>query len=137
MKKIVIAFWLATTALFGAELKWEKEIGSAVDRAAKEQKPLMVLVTKIGCKWCDVLKQKTLKDPKVTAILNRDFVLYEGVVEEGSVPPSLMTQGTPATWFIKEKTPMFEPVMGAVEREDFLQALDIVKQEYKKTGTKK
>lgn len=137
MIKIVIAFWLATTALLGAELKWEKEIGSAVDRAAKEQKPLMVLVTKIGCKWCDVLKQKTLKDPKVTAILNRDFVLYEGVVEEGSVPPSLMTQGTPATWFIKGKTPMFEPVMGAVERDDFLQALDIVKQEYKKTGTKK
>ena len=68
---------------------------------------------------------------------NRDFVAYEGVVDEGSVPPSLMTQGTPATWFIKGKSPMFEPIMGAVESDDFLKALDIVKQEYKKSATKK
>jgi thioredoxin-related protein len=137
MKKIIFAFWLLATALLGAELKWEKEIESAVDRAVKEKKPLMVLVTKNGCKWCDVLKQKTLKDPTVSAVLNRDFVLFEGVVDEGNVPPSLMTQGTPATWFIKGKTPMFEPVMGAIERDDFLEALDVVKQEYKKTGMKK
>jgi hypothetical protein len=32
---------------------------------------------------------------------------------------------------------MFEPIMGAVEGEDFLKALDIVKQEYKKSTTKK
>jgi thioredoxin-related protein len=137
MKKIAIVVWLFASVVFGADVKWEKEIGYAVERAVKEQKPLMVLVTKTGCKWCDVMKQKTLKDPKVTTILNRDFVLYEGVVDDGSVPPSLMTQGTPATWFIKGKTPMFEPIMGAIERDDFLEALEIVKQEYKKSAKAK
>ncbi len=137
MGKITIFFWLFSMAAFAVELKWEKEVGGAVERAIKEQKPLMVLVTKRGCKWCDVLKSKTLKDPKVTATLSRDFVLYEGVVDEGSVPPSLMSSGTPATWFIKGKTPMFEPIMGAVERDDFLKALDIVKQEYKKSPNPK
>jgi len=48
-----------------------------------------------------------------------------------------MTHGTPATWFIKGKSPMFEPIMGAVESDDFLKALDIVKQEYKKSSTQK
>ena len=97
----------------------------------------MVLVTKNGCRWCDVLKQKTLKNQKVVAVLNHDFVTYEGVVDEGSVPPSLMTQGTPATWFIKERTPMFEPIMGAVESDEFLKALEIVKQEYKTNAPQK
>jgi thioredoxin-related protein len=133
MKKLLFIVMLIGLSLSGAEVKWEKDLSKAVERAAKEQKPLMVLVTKNGCRWCDVLKQTTLKNDKVVAVLNRDFVNYEGVVDENSVPPALMTQGTPATWFIKGKTPMFEPVMGAVESEDYLKALDIVKQEYKKT----
>lgn len=137
MKKIIFTLLMVTFSLFGADIKWEKDIASAVDRAAKEKKPLMVIVTKNGCRWCEVLKEKTLKTPKVVSIVNHDFVAYEGVVDEGTVPPSLMTQGTPATWFIKGKSPMFEPVMGAVESEDFLKALDIVKQEYKKSATQK
>lgn len=137
MKKILFTALIFTFSLFGAEVKWEKDLASAVERSVKEQKPLMVLVTKNGCRWCDVLKQNTLKNPKVVAVLNRDFVSYEGIVDNNTVPPALMTQGTPATWFIKGKTPMFEPVMGAVESEDFLKALDIVKQEYKKSATSK
>lgn len=133
MKKFLLIVMLMGLSLSAVEVKWEKDLSKAVERAAKEQKPLMVLVTKNGCRWCDVLKQTTLKNDKVVAVLNRDFVSYEGVVDENSVPPALMTQGTPATWFIKGKTPMFEPVMGAVESEDYLKALDIVKQEYKKT----
>lgn len=137
MKKILFTALIFTFSLFGAEVKWEKDLASAVERSIKEQKPLMVLVTKNGCRWCDVLKQNTLKNPKVVAVLNRDFISYEGIVDNNTVPPALMTQGTPATWFIKGKTPMFEPVMGAVESEDFLKALDIVKQEYKKSATSK
>ncbi|MCI4406946.1 MAG: DUF255 domain-containing protein [Sulfuricurvum sp.] len=131
MIKILWLLALSMISLYAAEVKWEKNISSAVERSIKEKKPLMVLVTKNGCRWCDVLKQKTLKNQKVVAVLNRDFVSYEGVVDEGSVPPSLMTQGTPATWFIKERTPMFEPIMGAIESDEFLKALEIVKQEYK------
>ncbi|MGA9046473.1 DUF255 domain-containing protein [Sulfuricurvum sp.] len=137
MVKIVFIALLSALSLLGADVKWEKELSAAVERAVKEQKPLMVLVTKNGCRWCDVLKEKTLKEPKIVGILNRDFVAYEGVVDAGTVPQSLMTRGTPATWFIKGKSPMFEPIMGAVESDDFLKALDIVKQEYKKSATQK
>lgn len=137
MTKIAIGLLLSAAVLMGGDVKWEKDLSGAIERAAKEKKPLMVVVTKYGCKWCDVLKQQTLKNPKVSAVLNRDFVSYEAVVEEGTVPQSLMTPGTPATWFIKGKTPMFEPVMGAVGVDDFLYALDEVKKEYAAPATKK
>lgn len=137
MKKIVMTLLLGAAMLAGAEIQWEKEISAAVDKAEKEKKPLMVVVTKHGCKWCEVLKNETLKNAKVVSIINHDFVAYEGVMDEGTVPPSLMTPGTPATWFIKGKTPMFEPVMGAVDVDNFLKALDIVKQEYKKNPAQK
>lgn len=137
MNKFLLVWILSGLSLLGAEVKWEKDLSKAIERSVKEQKPLMVLVTKNGCRWCDVLKQTTLKTPKVIAVLNRDFISYEGVVDDNTVPPALMTQGTPATWFIKGKTPMFEPVMGAVESEDYLKALEIVKDEYKKSGNAK
>ncbi len=137
MIKSIVTLLVFAAVAFGADLKWEKDLNGAVERAAKEKKPLMVVVTKYGCKWCDVLKQQTLKNPKVSAILNRDFVAFEAVMEEGTVPQSLMTAGTPATWFIKGKTPMFEPVMGAIGVEDFLYALDEVKKEYAAPASKK
>lgn len=137
MVKTLFTLLFLVSSTFGADIKWEKDLSVAVEKAAKEQKPLMVLVTKEGCRWCDVLKQNTLKNSKVVTVLNRDFVAFEGVVDAGTVPQSLMTQGTPATWFIKGKSPMFEPIMGAVESADFLKALDIVKQEYKKSSTQK
>lgn len=137
MIKTVLGVVLSAVVLLGADVKWEKDLAGAVERAGKEKKPLMVLVTKHGCKWCDVLKKETLQDPKVSAVLNRDFVVYEAVMEEGTVPKSLMTPGTPATWFIKGKSPMFEPVMGAIGVEDFLYALDTVKTEYAAPASKK
>ena len=76
MIKIIFILALCTFSLFGADIKWEKDIASAVDRAAKEKKPLMVLVTKNGCRWCEVLKEKTLKKTKVVSIVNPDFVAY-------------------------------------------------------------
>jgi len=137
MKKIVFVLMMTVASLIGSEVMWEKNISAAIEKSAKEHKPLMVLVTKHGCKWCDVLKQKTLKDPKVVATLNAGFISYEGVVDEGTVPPSLMTPGTPATWFIKGRTPLFEPLMGAVDPENYLKALAIVQEEYKQEAPKK
>lgn len=132
MIKIAAGILWMTLSVFGADIVWEQDITAAMAKAEKEHKPLMVLVTKNGCRWCDIFKKDTLKNPKVAAAVSRDFIAFEGVMEKGTVPGSLMTPGTPATWFIKGRTPMFEPVMGAVKTDDFLKALDVVKEEYGK-----
>lgn len=132
MIKAVILIMGMSLALFAADIKWEHDINTAMEKAEKEHKPLMVVVMKTGCRWCDVFKKETLQNDKVVAAVNRDFIAYEGITDKGEIPNSLMTPGTPATWFIKGRTPMFEPVMGAVKTSDFLMAIDIVKKEYGK-----
>ena len=57
MIKIVAALLLGSAVLFGGEVKWEKDLSSAIERAAKEKKPLMVVVTIYGCKLFDFLKK--------------------------------------------------------------------------------
>lgn len=133
MIKLLLSWILVGNSLSAAVVvQWEKDIKSAIAKSNKEHKPLMVVVTKYGCKWCDVLKKNTLENSNVVKVLNRDFVSYEGIVDEGTVPPSLMTPGTPGTWFLKGNQPMFAPVMGAVKAEDFMDALETVKKEYAK-----
>lgn len=48
------------------------------------------------------------------------------------MPRELWRPGTPAIWFLLPSgEPMFEPVMGAIDANNFLKALDIVKKEFK------
>jgi hypothetical protein len=49
------------------------------------------------------------------------------------MPRELYRPGTPAIWFLLPSgEPMFEPVMGAIDANNFLKALSIVEKEFNK-----
>jgi thioredoxin-related protein len=99
----------------------------------------MFIVSNHNCHFCVQFENSTLKDPKVVQKLNNDYVSAVVYIDENPIfPRQLNVPGTPGTWFLKQNgEPMFEPIMGAVGSEDLLKALDIVKEEYKKSSTKK
>ena len=54
------------------------------------------------------------------------------------MPRELWQPGTPAIWFLNSNgEPMFQPLMGAVDAENFLKAVAIVKQEFNNLHKKK
>ncbi len=120
------------TAVKPATLEWEKSIADAIAKGKKMRKPVMILVSKDGCHWCDHLRETTLSNSKVIAKLSQDFIIAEGYVNRGEVPRELYTSGTPVTWFLKNGEPMFQPMMGSVPVSQYLEALDIVLKEFKK-----
>ncbi len=113
-------------------LNWEKKIPAAINRGKREHKPVMILVTSDGCKWCDILRETTLSDSQVIAKLNKDFIIAQGYTNRGEVPRELYTSGTPGTWFLKNGEPMFQPLMGALPKDQYIEALDIVLKEFQK-----
>lgn len=139
MKKIVFILLVVTFSLFGAGVKWEKDYSTAIAKAKGANKPLMFIVSNHHCRFCLQFENTTLKDPKVVQKLNNDYVSAIVYMDENSIfPNQLNVPGTPGTWFLKSNgEPMFEPIMGAVENKEFLKALDIVKDEYKKSATQK
>jgi len=137
MKKLLLLLMLVIGSLSAEEIHWEKDFTSALAKAVNEDKPLMFLLSKHGCKWCVHLKENTLKDPEVIKMLNKNFISYEGYSDKGGFPRELLTSGTPATWFISsDKKPMFQPIMGSMDRDNYLNALNIVLQEQKKSAKK-
>lgn len=139
MGKILIVLLLSISTLFGADINWEKDYHSALNKAKKEDKPVLFVSSRHSCKYCVLLDETTFKDPKVVKGLNRDFISVISYSDERDyMPRELWRPGTPAIWFLLPSgEPMFEPVMGAIDAKNFLQALSIVKKEFNKRKGKK
>jgi thioredoxin-related protein len=139
MMKLLFLFVLTISTLFGGGIKWEKDYATALKQSKALNKPVMFIVSNHNCHFCVQYETKTLSSPKVIQKVNADYVAVTVYVDEDPVfPHNLYAGGTPATWFLKsDGEPMFEPLMGAVDTENFLKALDIVSAEYKKKSMKK
>jgi len=132
MRKIVLMVVMWSSMLFASPINWEKDYKTGLAKANKLNKPMILISSRHSCKYCVILDQTTLIDPKVVHELNRNFVTVISYSDEGDyMPKELWRPGTPAIWFLDETgEPLFQPIMGAIDVENFLMAVDIVKKEY-------
>jgi thioredoxin-related protein len=133
MRKILLFLVLLfATSLMATEIHWAKDFKSGIEEATKQKKPVLFVFSSHKCKYCVMLEETTFKDKKVIEALNRDFVSVVSYTDERDyTPDELVRPGTPTLWFLLSNgEPMFQPLMGAVDAENFLKALAIVKEEF-------
>jgi len=133
MRKILIYLTLLlATTVFSSEIKWAKDYDAGIKEATRFVKPMLFISSRHSCKFCVILDKTTLKDKKVVEALNKDFVSVISYSDENDyMPKDLWQPGTPAIWFLLPSgEPMFQPIMGAVDAENFLKAIEIVKEEF-------
>ncbi len=140
MRKFFIYLILGIAVTLGAsEIKWAKNFNTGIAEAKKANKPVLFVSSRHSCKFCVVLDETTFKDKKVIEELNKNFVSIISYSDENDyMPKELWQPGTPAIWFLEPSAePMYQPLMGAVDAENFLKALAIVKEEFNKEKNKK
>lgn len=139
MNRIILLISLLFAMVQAQSVNWAKSYNDALLNAQKENKPVLFISSRHSCKYCVILEQTTFQDTKVVKELNSDFVSYTSYSDDGDfMPQELWRPGTPAIWFLLPSgEPMFEPLMGAVDAQNFLKALEIVKEEYKTAQGKK
>ena len=138
LKKIILAVLIITSSLTASEIKWAKDFESGINEATKINKPVLFVFSRHSCHYCKVLDETTFQDAKVIAALNKDFVSIISYTDENDYTPrELWRPGTPTLWFLKpDGEPLFQPLVGAVDAENFLKALAIVKTEFDSMGAK-
>lgn len=65
---------LSATPLSAAEIAWRKDADEALDASARENKPLLVMVTAEWCGYCHKMLRHTFPNPKVAARVNDEYV---------------------------------------------------------------
>lgn len=134
-KKLFYLVLLFATLLGASEINWAKDYQSGIKDATEQSKPVLFVFSNHSCRYCVMLDTTTFKDSKVIEALNRDFVSIISYTDEKDyTPEELWRPGTPTIWFLfSNGDPMFEPLMGAVDAENFLNALALVKEEFDNT----
>lgn len=133
MTKFLLTFMmLMTTSLFASQIQWAKDFQTGVAEATKQEKPILFIYSNHNCKYCVMLEEKTLQDTRVIEALGQDYISIISYSDEGDyLPRELWRPGTPTLWFLDQHgEAMFEPLMGAVDADNFLKALAIVKLEF-------
>ena len=139
MRKFLIYLILSlAVTLSASEIRWAKDFNSGITEAKKANKPVLFVSSRHSCKYCVILDETTFKDKKVVEELNKNFVsIISYSDEQDYMPEELWRPGTPAIWFLLPSAePMYQPLMGAIDAQNFLKALAIVKEEYNKGNSK-
>ncbi|MEA1982432.1 MAG: DUF255 domain-containing protein [Campylobacterota bacterium] len=131
-KILLLIAVLFATSVMADEIKWAKDFESGILQAQKENKPVLFVFSRHTCKYCVVLEKTTFSDANVIKGLNKDFVSIIAYSDENdAMPRELWRPGTPTIWFLKPNAePMFQPLMGAVGKKNFLHAMSVVKKEF-------
>ncbi len=132
MKKMFLILVMAIS-LFGANaedaaftLGYEEVYKTALAKAKKENKILMMVIVKEPCPYCDALVERTLDTPEVKAKL-KDFVPLIIDIHE-SYPKDMKPPFTPMTNFINPvDSDVVWEVPGYSKKADFLDAMDEAK----------
>ena len=128
MKKLVLVLMLVVS-VFGSGLNTQSSICDAVKEATAKTKPIMFVITRDGCKYCDILKKKTLKDKKLQKELNDNFVVVIANTSRGGYIPAELRNvtGVPSIWFLyKNGLSMYSSPAGAPQ--DTKNFIDMLKE---------
>jgi uncharacterized protein YyaL (SSP411 family) len=125
--RIIMISIMMLVSLWGSEINWAHSYAEAQERAAKEHKNVLLLITTEYCRWCRKLEAFTLTDERVAERVNREFVAVHVTRDKDDYPEHLTAQRVPTSYFLTPEGEVIHEMMGYWNVEDYLSILDDVK----------
>lgn len=114
------------------KLEW-LAFDAATEKAAKQNKHMIVDIYTTWCGWCRVMERETYANPEVAAYLSENFVLakvngespnllhWNGEqLSERQFARKVQVTGYPATYFLKPNAELLGGVPGFIRPPDFM-----------------
>jgi thioredoxin-related protein len=99
MKKIALVLVLLSMSLL-AQPEWLDSLDEAKDRALKEDKLIMLMLSREECNACWYMENVVLEEKDVNMLLKSKFVSVYLNIREDDVPEKFPYVGTPTFYFI-------------------------------------
>ncbi|MBU1658135.1 thioredoxin family protein [bacterium] len=125
MKKIFLIISLLASSLF-AEIVWLK-YDDAVEQVKKNNKIIMVMLSREDCPTCEYMEDIVFEDKKVLEEFNKDFIGVHLDIHNDFIPEGLTYIGTPTFHFLNKFERRLDRLDGGANAKDFMDKLKEVK----------
>lgn len=131
MKKIIFLIVVSCSLLFSGDIVWEKSYKDAAEKAIKDKKSIMLMLSAEGCHACEYMKNGPLKDDSIAKQISENFIPVELLIYQDKYPKKFDSPGTPTFFFIDPKTDkrVGKDIIGGSNKKTFLKELKALKSE--------
>ena len=121
---------LLALSLAAAPIRWIGDYGTAAAQAKSAHKPLMLFLTRPGCKSCIYMREKVLTDAKVQDFVNRYFIAAELPIQDSGLPKEYRVEVSPVFTFIDAgEDEIVEQIIGGKNAPHFLEMLKRIRKD--------
>lgn len=139
MKKLLV-LTLMCISLFGSNVDkyaksegFERDYKTALEKAKKGNKPLMMVLGADYCPWCRKFERKTLSSEEIRSYIDKEVItlVVDKKFDVETFPKEFRTSMTPRVFFIDPKTGKdFYQTAGYIKKKDYLEKLKEMKNLY-------
>lgn len=126
MKTLLIIALLTTLSFaqsykeFAKDYGYETNYASALAKAKKAKKPILMVQVTNYCPWCRKLEKKVLAKEKINSDIHKHYIPLIVNRAEASLPKQFATPIVPVTYIIDYKDDTkFTKIMGYKNKKDF------------------
>lgn len=117
----------ATSEKFIKEMNYEDDYKIALEKAKKENKLIMMIVSQVTCPWCRKLERQTLKKKKIDILVKENFIALSVDKDKLNYPKKFEVKVVPTIFFINSKDEtVIKKVLGYKNKKDFKEILEKV-----------
>ena len=124
-KKIALMLALLSTFVF-AKLDFVKDYKTALEKAQRDDKKILLMLSKKECPACWWMKNVAFKDETLAERINENMIAVVVDVEKEEIPMNLDYIGTPTFYFLTKEQDQLPRIDGARNVKQFNERLDIV-----------
>ena len=124
-KKLSKAKKAVTHETFAKEMRYETEYRTALAKAKKTGKPLLLLMTTSYCPWCRKLENRILSQTDINKVIQEKYIPVTMNLDKDSYPEQFgKTRFTPILYIVNSETEKIEhQFAGYSSRNEFLRLL--------------
>jgi thioredoxin-related protein len=121
MKKILLIVSLLISSVF-ADVAWV-DYDDAIEFAEKENKLVMVMLSREGCSGCEYMKDIVFENDDISKILKENFISVHVDIQQDFIPSGLTYIGTPTFYFLDKNEKKLERIDGGRNAKSFMEIL--------------
>jgi len=123
--KSLLFFIVCILALHANELQYENNFDTAIAKANKQQKKVMMIYSAVWCPECNYMKDVVFKDEKVLKYIQKHYVVLALDIQKDTLPKGFDYIGIPTFFFIDKNAK--NKIIGGSKANIFLQKLKALK----------